>query len=61
MSRVRMWQRILGFSVDAGLVGGYLRLRSGNGSEEQLRSGEGGVGVDGLARAAPMSIRERKG
>ena len=60
MLRVRMWQRNLGLRADAGLVGGYLRLRSGNGSAELLRSGEGGVGGAERVRATPRSTLERR-
>ena len=55
-----MRQRNVGLSVDAGLSVGYFRLCVGNGSEEQLRSGEGGVEAEEQARATPeASWREK--
>ena len=60
MLMVRMRQRNLGLGAELYLVGGYLRLRSGNGCAELLRSGEGGVGGAEQVRATPRSTLERR-
>ena len=56
----RMRQMNLGLGERLCLVGGYLRLRSGNGSAEFLRSGEGVVGGAERVRATPRSTLESR-
>ena len=55
-----MRRRNLGLGERLCLSDGYRRLRSGNGSTEPLRSGEGVVGGAEHVRATPRSTLERR-